>query len=75
MAIDWRPIAELPDNLKDGREVLLWETVAGIGAEIASWSPSAMWKPLAVRNKEGVWCDRAGFTIRGITHYAEIGPP
>jgi hypothetical protein len=23
--ITWRPISELPDELKDGREVLLWE--------------------------------------------------
>lgn len=73
--IDWIPIADLPDALKDGREVLLWEAVVEGRAEIAAWSPSAMWKPLLIRNNEGVWCDRDGSTIHGITHFAEITRP
>jgi hypothetical protein len=60
MSINWRPIADLPDELKDGREMLLWETAVEGRAEIAAF--------------DTVWCDRDGATIHGITHFAEIDP-
>lgn len=34
-AIPWRPIDELPDELKDGRQVLLW---ADDGADVGTWT-------------------------------------
>lgn len=74
--IDWIPIAEIPDELKDGREVLVWETVVRIGVEVVTWDPAGpSWHPAHRRLEEGVWCDRSGFTIHGITHFAEFNAP
>ncbi|RSV15673.1 hypothetical protein CA235_07420 [Sphingomonas sp. ABOLF] len=74
--IPWRPIAELPDALKDGQEVLLWETVVEGRAEFAVWSPSGpAFMPASYHLAHGVWCDREGATIHGITHFAEITSP
>jgi len=74
--IPWHPIADLPDALKDGREVLLWETVVGLGAELGAWYPAGPAHfPVERLLSEGVWCDRDGATIHGITHYAEINAP
>lgn len=70
-SIDWIPIADMPDTLKDGREVLLWETVSRGGSEVATWDPADRW----AGPKRGVWCSTDGATIHGITHFAEITPP
>ena len=35
MAIEWRPIRELPDDRKDGRDILLWDDRGGV---VATWS-------------------------------------
>lgn len=35
MALDWKPIAALPDALKDGRQVLIWEDHGG--ATVCTW--------------------------------------
>lgn len=60
--IPWRPIAELPDGLKDGRDVLLWST---FGAASCKWNSG-------VRD----WCfTQNGLTVWGVTHFAEITPP
>lgn len=34
--IDWTPIADLPEHLKDGREVLLWD--GEHGAMVGQWT-------------------------------------
>ncbi len=74
--IDWRPIADIPDALKDGREVLLWEVAVEGRAEIAAWSPAGpAHMPPAYQLANGVWSDREGYTIRGVTHFADIGSP
>jgi hypothetical protein len=74
--IDWNPIADIPDALKDGREVLLWETNVEGQAEIATWDPAGpAHMPIERLLTEGVWCDRDGATIHGITHFAEINAP
>jgi hypothetical protein len=61
--IDWKPIAEMPDALKDGRRVLLWD-VDLEQPETARW--------------HGEWeiYERYGSdTLVGPTHYAEINAP
>ena len=74
--VDWKPIETLPARLKDGREVLLWETVVEGRAEFAAWSPAGpAHMPVAYQIANGVWADRDGCTIHGINHYAEIDPP
>lgn len=58
--ITWRPIAELPDELKDGREVLLWDED---GAETCIWHGAA-------------WMHTAGGVfVYDATHFAEINAP
>lgn len=59
--ICWRPIAQLPDALKDGREVLLW--AGDIGAS-----------EIACRNGN-LWVNRDGATIHSASHFAEINSP
>lgn len=57
--IDWIPIAELPDALKDGREVLLhWPGSAAV----------SVWK-------NGDWRNFAPYRTGQPTHFAEINPP
>ena len=64
--IDWRHIDDLPDALKDGRYVLLWETVVEGRVEVASWESAYAW----AKSDEGVWCNIDGSTVHGITHFA-----
>lgn len=74
--IPWRPIAELPDELKDGREVLLWDD----GVEVVRWGTH---HPLWDLDKYGstppgpeqAWLDNDGMAIHHATHFAEITPP
>jgi hypothetical protein len=58
--IPWRPIAELPDELKDGRKVLLWKE---------RWAFVGEWD-----DKNG-WTDQEWDRIANPTHFAEITPP
>ncbi|EJU14124.1 hypothetical protein LH128_05178 [Sphingomonas sp. LH128] len=68
MAIDWCPIAGLPDALKDGREVLVWD---GENADVACWQEHAHFG-----QGDPGWQDTGvGGELSGITHYAEIDPP
>lgn len=65
--ITWRPIAELPDELKDGREVLLWD---GDRADVGSWAIERWWD-----NGPG-WNDTGeGAPLLDVTHFAEINAP
>ena len=65
--IPWQPVEELPDHLKDGREVLVWD---GHCADVATWS-----LPRWMGNEPG-WNDTTeGGPIDGVTHFCEIQPP
>lgn len=63
--IAWRPIAELPDELKDGRNVLLCERYDNGSSriDICSWIASMG------------WVDSGSEVFDEVTHFAEITPP
>ncbi len=66
MAVDWRQIEELPEKLKDGRSVLLWD---GDYLELGEWSKETWY------GSPG-WVDLyVGNPIEGVTHFAEVSPP
>lgn len=61
--IDWLPISELPEEFKDGRDVLLWRGAAKRSV-VAHW-----------RGDIGAWTSiHGGWTVLA-THFAEISPP
>lgn len=67
-SIDWIPIADLPDYLKDGREVLLWD---GDSADVGTWSNTADFG-----HGEPGWSETTeGGRLLGITHFAELNVP
>lgn len=76
--IAWRPIAEMPESLKDGREVLLWHDEGppqSPGAEVGTWNSDHHWSQ-DDDEAPGYWealyeCA----AIAGVTHFAEINPP
>jgi hypothetical protein len=72
--ITWTPIAQLPDELKDGREVLLWTE---FGASVCSWSDNVFAHDEAEqRGERGAWQDeQQPMGYIAITHFAEITPP
>jgi hypothetical protein len=64
--IHWTPISQLPDELRDGRPILLLMTVTKL-CVVASWSS---W--------HDSWMDRRGRIHGGdefATHYSEINSP
>jgi hypothetical protein len=64
--IDWMLIAELPEALKDGREVLLWEPEEdGAGSAVVGKFADEHWF-CACYDYQQVWSP---------THFAEINPP
>jgi hypothetical protein len=70
--ITWTPIEQLPDELKDGREVLLW--LGDDGATVASWVDySGSYRP---EGQFADWNDERGpLGFLTVTHFAEITPP
>lgn len=66
--ISWRPIGDLPEHLKDGREVLVWD---GFCADVVTWLPGPRW------GSEGDgWIETTeGGPIDGVTHFADIVGP
>lgn len=71
--IEWLPIADLPDEFKDGRQVLLW--CGESGADVGTWSSDSHWSDEDIQ-AGGYWealyeCAK----ITGVTHFAEITPP
>lgn len=70
--IEWQPIAGIPDSLKDGREVLLWDS--GHGAVIGSrveYAPGT-----SPDDQSGVWAEvNDCIHLNDVTHYCEINGP
>lgn len=64
-SIDWIPIADLPEYLKDGRDVLLWSSGS---ADVAIWWESGL------KGRSG-WITPEGVQLGPVTHFAEIDPP
>lgn len=57
--IPWQPLEAMPDDLKDGRDTLLW--TAGQYPAVCSW--------------DGAWYDSVGHEVRGATHFADVVGP
>lgn len=55
----WNPIEAVPEDRKDGRDVLLW--TAGRYPALCSW--------------DGAWCDAVGHEVHGATHFADVEGP
>ncbi|QNG46162.1 hypothetical protein [Sphingobium yanoikuyae] len=66
--IDWIPIAEMPDHLKDGRDLLFWSDDEAV---IALWDKFITGED---DYYEG-WATREGGNLMGATHFAEINAP
>jgi hypothetical protein len=67
--ITWTPIGQLPDELKDGREVLLWDAdePEGYRATTATFS--------SLEGGLGGWRNDEFIKVENPTHFAEITPP
>jgi hypothetical protein len=68
--IDWKPIAEMPEALKDGRQVLVWQDGSPIietGAHICLWFNGWVSNE-AYYGEQQIMPDN-------VTHYAEINAP
>lgn len=73
--IDWIPIAEMPNALRDGRQVLLWQHDVIAGAEVGTWLKGDIWND-EDRMAGGRWeALYDSGRIDGVTHFAEINPP
>jgi hypothetical protein len=60
--LPWRPMNEMPSELRDGRTVLLWS--------------HADKRADALRCSRGYWIrDNVGFSDECFTHFCEITPP
>lgn len=72
--IDWQPIANIPHDRKDGRNVLLWTDT---GPDIGTWdSGPTIFHQIGDPDEGGHW--RALYEclpISGVTHWADISPP
>lgn len=68
--IEWKPIDEMPDELKNGRQVLLWddgEAIVGVFVPLGGVFETSV---------DG-WCVNSFECqpILRVTHFAEINPP
>jgi hypothetical protein len=71
--ITWTPIAQLPDELKDGREVLLW--LGKDGPTLASWVDYSG-GGYVPEGEFANWSDERGpLGHLTVTHFAQITPP
>ena len=63
--IDWSQISELPDEFKDGRDLLVWN--GGCAIE-ANWYNN-------FGNGVAGWRDGDHRRLDSVTHFAELNPP
>lgn len=63
--MNWLPIDAIPDDLKDGRPVLLWSS---FGPSLAAWERDA-WR-VTIKDETGY--DQV---LGDVTHYAVIEAP
>ncbi|AYO76419.1 hypothetical protein [Sphingobium yanoikuyae] len=66
--IDWIPIEDIPDRLKDGRDVLFWSNDEAV---IAIWDRFLDGEDDYYED----WATREGGNLIGATHFAEINVP
>ncbi len=66
MPIEWRVIDKLPDDRKDGRDLLLWDDR---GAVVASWANGGWDTGYASKLTEGT------VMVETATHWADINRP
>lgn len=66
---DWKPITELPDALKDGRQVMLWDFS---GATVCTWRSS---HPIGWDSGAASEIDGDPVMVESPALYAEIDPP
>lgn len=66
--IDWIPLDDLPERLRDGRDLLFWSNDEVV---VAFWDTF-----LDEQDEEYLdWATREGGHLVGATHFAEINPP
>jgi hypothetical protein len=66
--IDWIPVEDMPDRLKDGRDLLFWTNDE---IEIAIWDRFITGED----EYHYGWATREGNHFVGATHFAEINAP
>lgn len=69
--LNWKPIAELPDALKDGRQVLIWEDHGG--ATACTWRAEGLLSGWDTGFASEI--DGCPLLCEFPTHYAEVNPP
>lgn len=70
--IDWKPVAEMPEEMKDGRRVLLWSPLDEVEAVSCRWCSNPDWAGWAYADEVLADVEPDGPEP---THYAEITPP
>ncbi|WP_343546767.1 hypothetical protein [Sphingobium yanoikuyae] len=66
--IDWIPMADMPERLKDGHDVLFWSDDESV---IALWDRF-------IDGEDDIyedWATRKGGHLIGATHFAEVNAP
>lgn len=64
--IDWKPTAAMPEDRKDGRDMLVWNGQADV----------AVWAQERWRDEGPGWNDTGeGMPINEVTFWADINPP
>lgn len=69
--INWQPIANIPEDRKDGRDMLLWTDKAYLGG----WMSDDFWT--RIWRSEPGWAvdDERGSPIENVRYWADINPP
>lgn len=66
--IDWLPFSDLPEQLKDGRDILFW---------VDGQALVGQWDRFLDGDDEWYfdWATREGVRLVGATHFAEVNGP